>query len=54
MIGVGGDWRHRGGGREHGGMSDAIRPFTVTVSDDEIADLRDRLARTRWAEDEPV
>ena len=35
-------------------MSDAIRPFTISVSDDEIADLRDRLARTRWADPEPV
>ena len=34
-------------------MSDAIRPFTISVSDDEIADLRDRLARTRWADPEP-
>ena len=31
-------------------MSDAIRPFTINVSDEQIADLRDRLARTRWAE----
>jgi pimeloyl-ACP methyl ester carboxylesterase len=35
-------------------MSDAIRPFTISVSDDEIADLRDRLARTRWPDPEPV
>ncbi len=35
-------------------MSDEIHPFTVHVSDDEIADLRDRLARTRWPEAEPV
>ena len=35
-------------------MSDEIRPFTVHVSDDEIADLRDRLGRTRWPEAEAV
>jgi len=35
-------------------MTDDIRPFTVAVSDDEIADLRDRLARTRWPEAEVV
>ena len=35
-------------------MSAAIRPFTISVSDEEIADLRDRLARTRWPEAEPV
>jgi pimeloyl-ACP methyl ester carboxylesterase len=29
-------------------------PFEVRVSDAEIADLRDRLARTRWPEPEPV
>ena len=36
------------------GMSDDIRPFTVAVSDGEIADLRERLARTRWPEKEVV
>ena len=35
-------------------MSDEIHPFTVHVSDDEIADLRNRLAGTRWPEAEPV
>ena len=35
-------------------MSDAIRPFTISVSDDEIADLHSRLDRTRWPESEPV
>ncbi|HCH79580.1 MAG TPA: epoxide hydrolase, partial [Acidimicrobiaceae bacterium] len=35
-------------------MSAAIRPFTISVSDEQIADLRDRLARTRWADPEPV
>ena len=35
-------------------MSDDIRPFTVAVSDGEIADLRERVARTRWPEKEVV
>ena len=35
-------------------MSDAIRPFTISVSDDELADLRSRLDRIRWPESEPV
>ncbi len=35
-------------------MSDEIRPFTVSVPDAEIDDLRDRLARTRWPEAEVV
>ncbi|MCS5677391.1 MAG: epoxide hydrolase 1, partial [Acidimicrobiales bacterium] len=29
-------------------MSDPLHDFTVNVSDDEIADLKDRLAHTRW------
>jgi len=33
--------------------SQPIRPFRVAVSDDELTDLRDRLARTRWAPDTP-
>ncbi len=35
-------------------MSDQIRPYTVHVSDEEIDDLRNRLARTRWPEAEVV
>jgi len=31
-----------------------IRPFRVEISDAVIDDLRDRLARTRWPESEPV
>jgi epoxide hydrolase len=31
-----------------------LRPFRVEISDAEIADLRERLARTRWPEKEPV
>ncbi|MCY1139409.1 epoxide hydrolase [Actinoplanes sp. Pm04-4] len=30
-----------------------IRSFRIDVSDDELADLRDRLARTRWADQLP-
>ncbi|MGN8050878.1 epoxide hydrolase family protein [Curtobacterium sp. 22159] len=33
---------------------DAIRPFTVTVTDDDVADLEARLARTRWPAPETV
>lgn len=29
-------------------MTSEPRPFTVTLSDAEIEDLRDRLGRTRW------
>ncbi|PKV97344.1 pimeloyl-ACP methyl ester carboxylesterase [Amycolatopsis echigonensis] len=32
----------------------AAEPFKVSVSEAEIADLRDRLRRTRWPEPEPV
>jgi pimeloyl-ACP methyl ester carboxylesterase len=35
-------------------VSDAIEPFRVAVGDDQLADLRDRLARTRWPEPETV
>ena len=35
-------------------MSEEITPFEVAVSDDELADLADRLARTRWPEREAV
>src|SRR6195952_3936408 len=31
-----------------------VRPFTVEISDAVLADLRDRLARTRWPNAEPV
>ena len=31
-----------------------IRPFRVEISDTVIDDLRERLARTRWPEAEPV
>jgi epoxide hydrolase len=35
-------------------MSDAITPFQIAVSDADLADLHDRLARTRWPEAETV
>ncbi len=31
-----------------------VRPFTVQFSDPDLADLRERLARTRWPDPEPV
>ncbi|MCP5338464.1 MAG: alpha/beta fold hydrolase, partial [Pseudomonadales bacterium] len=35
-------------------MNDTIIPFRVAVSDDEIAELRRRLAATRWPDREPT
>jgi pimeloyl-ACP methyl ester carboxylesterase len=35
-------------------MSDQLRPFTVDVSAADIADLRERLGRTRWPNPQPV
>jgi epoxide hydrolase len=35
-------------------MSEQIRPFTVDIPAGELAELRDRLARTRWPNAEPV
>ncbi len=34
--------------------SDEITPFTLRIPQDELDDLRQRLARTRWPEKEPV
>ena len=31
-----------------------VRPFTVSISDSEIDDLKQRLARTRWPDPETV
>jgi Epoxide hydrolase N terminus len=31
-----------------------IRPFRIDVADDDLADLRLRLSRTRWPDNEPV
>jgi epoxide hydrolase len=35
-------------------MSDAVAPFRLEIGDDELDDLRQRLARARWPEREPV
>ena len=35
-------------------MSDAITPFAIETSDDELSDLRRRLQATRWPDPEPV
>jgi len=35
-------------------MTAPIRPFTVSIPDSEIADLKQRLARTRWPDPETV
>jgi pimeloyl-ACP methyl ester carboxylesterase len=35
-------------------MSDPVRPFRIAVSDEVIADLRQRLRATRWPDAEPV
>jgi len=35
-------------------LSTAIRPFSVHISDEAIADLRQRIAATRWPEQETV
>ena len=34
--------------------SPLVRPFTVAISDSEIEDLKQRLARTRWPNPETV
>ena len=34
--------------------STLVRPFTVAISDSEIEDLKQRLARTRWPDPETV
>src|SRR4051812_50109295 len=36
-----------------GRMSEDVRPFTVHIPDDVLADLRERLARTRWPDQIP-
>jgi hypothetical protein len=35
-------------------MSSAIRPFQVSVPDEDLADLRRRIDAYRWPEREPV
>ncbi len=37
-----------------GGGADAIRPFRVHISDEALADLKRRIAATRWPERETV
>jgi len=39
---------------EYWRMSDTIRPFTLSVPEADLIDLRNRLAGTRWPEAEPV
>jgi epoxide hydrolase len=35
-------------------MPDRVEPFVIQTGDAALADLRDRLRRTRWPEREPV
>src|SRR5262245_53929598 len=35
-------------------VPDAVRPFEIAIDDTALADLAERLARTRWPEREPV
>jgi hypothetical protein len=35
-------------------MTADLRPFRIDIPDEELADLRDRLRRTRWPEAETV
>lgn len=35
-------------------MSDEVRPFTIDVAPEQVADLRQRLGRTRWPDPAPV
>src|SRR5512145_2960929 len=39
--------------QEYDMSSSAPKPFTLNVSDPDIADLRQRLARTRWPDEPP-
>ena len=40
----------RPGGEQEGHMS-TKQPFTIHITDEVLDDLRERLTRTRWAED---
>jgi hypothetical protein len=40
-------------GRGGSYSSDALLPFTISVPDSELVDLRERLAKARWAA-EPI
>src|SRR5688500_10924901 len=42
-----------GGGGGGGGEKMSVRPFTIAVADDVLADLRARLARVRWPDEAP-
>src|ERR1700674_3125238 len=35
-------------------MTTAVRPFRIEIPDEQLADLRDRLRRTRWPDAETV
>src|SRR5262245_58260697 len=35
-------------------MSEAVTPFRISIPDEQLEDLSDRLARARWPEVEPV
>src|SRR4051812_25148968 len=40
--------------QDAGSATPAVRPFTYTASDEELADLKRRIAATRWPERETV
>ena len=46
--------RSVGGAFHNGGMAEEITPFRIDVPDADLADLRDRLRRTRWPDRETV
>ena len=46
--------RPQGASRARVVEADAVRPFRVNISDEDLADLRQRIKATRWPEKEPV
>ena len=46
--------RPQGASRARAVEADAVRPFRVNISDEDLADLRQRIKATRWPEKEPV
>jgi pimeloyl-ACP methyl ester carboxylesterase len=46
--------RPQGASRARAVEADAVRPFRVNISDEELADLRQRIEATRWPEKETV
>jgi pimeloyl-ACP methyl ester carboxylesterase len=46
--------RPQGATRARAVEADAVRPFRVNISDEELADLRQRIKATRWPEKETV